>query len=53
MDSLLSSTAVLLGVVGPDLEDPRVVLGSVLLFVDERDPVVVCVLLDVRELLVD
>jgi hypothetical protein len=35
LDSLLISTAVFTGGMGPDLEDPRVVLGSVLLL-EER-----------------
>ena len=47
LDSLLRSTALFPGGVGPDLDGVLVVLGSVLLFVDERDLVVV------RELLVD
>jgi hypothetical protein len=53
LDCLLSSTAVFPGVVGPDLEGVLVVLGSVLLFVVERDLVFVWLLLDVRELLDD
>ena len=53
LDSLLISTALFPGGVGPDLDGVLVVLGSVLLFVDERDLVVVWLLLVVRELLVD
>ena len=53
LDSLLISKAVFPGGVGPGLEGVLVVLGSVLLFVDEREPVVVWLLLDVRELLDD
>tara|TARA_B100000745_G_scaffold239667_1_gene162330 strand:+ start:287 stop:493 length:207 start_codon:yes stop_codon:yes gene_type:complete len=53
LDSLLRSTAVFPGGVEPGLDGLLVVLGSVLLFVDERDLVVVWLLLDVRELLDD
>jgi hypothetical protein len=53
LDSLLISTALFPGGVGPDLDGVLVVLGSVLLFVDERDLVVERVLLVVRDPLDD
>jgi hypothetical protein len=51
LDSLLISKAVFPGGVDPDLDGLLVALGSVVLFVDEREPVVVWLLLDVRSLL--